>query len=358
MLKQFIIKNISKYKLLSVFLVLSIFVMGINLINAEEPSNTIVVDNSPYPEFIYIDNEILPEVSKIYINEDIPSFLFYFIEGIYLDGQDSGGVAIKTPLWYIVKLVKILNLFSEELENIHPENGFLFINSKYKGAPEEDDKGKKYIIQDYDDLIVYLNDTILCAKFHSNNTAYFNMAISKDKISYEEDEDERTIVELINGLKSINGIKVKKSNAKIEGDIVVIDMVLDANASDIVKLTNLNLNYVPIKVKVKGDWIKENDEEDKYIRNSDYMIIYTPPLNKDATLTMINDRENISINLKEKVREYNHQGWYVEEYQYNYKEHVIKKQYICIKELEYGTVCIITNKLENLKDVEIYEEKS
>ncbi|MBW9222155.1 hypothetical protein KKP97_03805 [Methanothermococcus sp. SCGC AD-155-C09] len=354
MFKLNTIKSISKYKLLTVFLVISILILGIILINIEEPSSMIVIDNSPYPEFIYVGNDILPEVFKIYINEDIPSFLFYPIRGIYLDGGDTGGIAIKTPLWPIVKLVKILSLFPEELENIHPEKGFLFINSKYRGPPEKDYR-RKYLIQDYDDLIVYLNDTILCAKFGSNNIAYFNMAISKDKISYEENEDEKTIVELINGLKSINGIKVKKSNAKIEEDMIVINIVLEASASDIEKLTNLNLSYVPITVKVKGDWIRENDEEDKYIRNLDYMIIYTPPLDRDATLTMINNRENISINLK-KVKEYNHQGWYVEEYHHTYKGH-ITKEYICTKELKYGTVCIITNKLENLKDIEIYEEK-
>ncbi|HIP17519.1 MAG TPA: hypothetical protein EYG76_04395 [Methanothermococcus okinawensis] len=319
-----------------------------------ESSFSKVIEDSPYPEFIYIDNRILPEISKEYINENIPSFLYFFIDGIYIDGH-LGGVAIKTPLWQIVGLAKSLNLFSKELENIHPENGFLFINSKYKGAPQGEDSRRKYIIQDYDDLIVYLNGTILCAKFENNNITYLNMITSKDEIPYEGNIDEKTIVELINGLKSIDGIKVKKSNAKIEGDIIVINMVLEASISDIKKLTNINLNYVPIKVKVKGDWIKENNDEDKYIRDSDY-IIYTLPFNKDATLTMINSMVDLDI-ISKKVGEYNHQGWYVEEYQYTYGGYTIK-QYICIKELEYGTVCVITNKLENLNDIEIYEEKS
>jgi len=52
--------------------------------------------------------------------------------------------------------------------------------------------------------------------------------------------------------------------------------------------------------------------------------------------------------VKERSGMYNYQGWYVEEYQNN-----SKKLYICTKELEYGTVCVVTNNLENLKDVEI-----
>ena len=338
-----------KYKLLNIFLIVFIFILTINLINSKEPP---VVDNSPYPEFIYIDNKILPEVSKIYIDENIPSFLFYPIDGIYIDGEDSGGMAVKTPLWYVVKLFKVLNLFSEELESIHPENGFLFINSEYKGTPKKDHRGK-YIVKDYDDLIVYLNDSTLCAKFDGNNRAYFIIAVSKDRIPYKENEDEESVVDLINGLKSINGIKVNRSKAKIEGDMVVIDMVLEAGVSDIEKLMDLNLSYVPITVKVRGDWIRE--DEDRYSRDSDYIIIYTPPLDRKTTLNMLKKREELDINLKKKIREYHYQGWYIEEYQ-NTSEGGIKKQYICTKELEYGTVCVVTNRLENLEDIEIYEE--
>ena len=334
---------------LNIFLMVLIFILTMNLINSsKEPA---VLDNSPYPEFIYIDNKILPKFSKIYIDEDIPPFLFYPVDGIYLDGEDPGGIAVKTPLWCVVKLFKVLNLFPEELESIHPENGFLFINSKYKGAPERDYR-EKYIIEDYHDLVVYLNDSVLCAKFDRNNRAYFVIAVSKDRIPYREDEDEKTILELINGLKSINGIKVNRSRAKIEGGMVVIDLVLDADVSDVEKLMNLNLSYIPITVKVKGNWIRE---EDIYVKDSDYMIIYTPPLDRDTTLTMLKKREELGVNLKKKVKEYNYQGWYVEEYQYTFTG-CVKKQYICTKELEYGTVCVVTNRLENLEDIEIYEE--
>ncbi|MBW9223857.1 hypothetical protein KKP90_04695 [Methanothermococcus sp. SCGC AD-155-E23] len=55
--------------------------------------------------------------------------------------------------------------------------------------------------------------------------------------------------------------------------------------------------------------------------------------------------------VKERSGMYNYQGWYVEEYQNN-----SKKLYICTKELEHGTVCVVTNNLENLKDVEIFSQ--
>jgi len=337
---------------LALLVILFIFVVSMELSSCEKIST--VVDNSPYPEFIYIDKDILPEIVEIHLNRDIPSFLFYFIDGVYIDGQ-SGGVAVKTPLWFIVKLLKMLNLFSEELKNIYPENGFLFIDSTYKGAPEKDYR-EKYLVKDYDDLIVYLNDSVLCAKFDKNNTTYFVMAVDRERVSYN-DEDDETLVKLINGLKSINGLKIKRSHGKIEGNMVVIDVVLEAGISDIEKLKNIDLTYVPITVKVKGDWIREG--ENKYVRNLDYMMIYATPLNRDTTLSIINNRElnkELNINLKEKSKEYEHNGWYVEEYLYTYRGFTTKT-YVCTKELEYGTVCVITNKLENLEDIQVYENK-
>jgi len=343
----------AKYRIiLFLLLILSVFVVGMYLINSGESST--VIDDSPYPEFVYIDGEILPEISKIFANVDIPPFLFYFIEGVYIDGEEPEGVAIKTPLWQVAKIIKMLNIFNEELENIHPENGFLFINSEYKGAPEKDYRCN-YITQD-SDIIAYLNDSVFCANFERDDITYLNISISKDRIPYRDIGEEKMIVKILKGLKSINGIKVIRSNAWMEGDMLVINLVLKTGISDIRKLLNIDFSYVPITVKVKGDWIKIN--ENKYIKNSDYMMIYTLPLDSNTTLSMIDERKELylDIDLKDlkEVKEYHYQGWYVKEYLYSYMGYTIKL-YICTKELEYGTVCVITNRLENLEDIKIYE---
>jgi hypothetical protein len=45
-------------------------------------------------------------------------------------------------------------------------------------------------------------------------------------------------------------------------------------------------------------------------------------------------------------------GWDVEKW-----TSTLGNSYICYKELEYGTVCVITNKLEYLNDISISETK-
>lgn len=182
-------------------------------------------------------------------------------------------------------------------------------------------------------LVIYLNDSVLCAKFERGNRAYFHIAVIKDRISQIEDE---MLTKIIEGLKNIKGIKVIRSRAEV-GDLVVIDIVLNAGVEDLGRLmTDLNLSHVPVTVKVKGNW---TGEENRYFRGSDYLLVYTLPLDRDVTLAMIKRRLEI---VKERSGMYNYQGWYMEEYQNN-----SKKLYI------YRRVCVVTNNLENLKNVEI-----
>ena len=219
-------------KIISKYLYLTLIVMVIVFTVLEKTAAAVnygssVVDNSPYPEFMYVNNKILAGLSKTYINESIPSFLYPFIEGIYLDGEDPGGMAVKTPFWWIVMFFQVLNLLPDE--DIHAERGFIFIHSHYKGSPKRDFR-EKYLIPGYEDLVIYLNDSVLCAKFERDNRAYFHIAVSKDRISQIEEDE--MLTKIIEGLKSIKGIKVIRSRAEV-GDLVVIDIVLNAGVEDL-----------------------------------------------------------------------------------------------------------------------------
>ncbi|MBW9224080.1 hypothetical protein KKP90_05870, partial [Methanothermococcus sp. SCGC AD-155-E23] len=301
--------KVPKYLYLAIIILVVVIIFTVIEKPAAVSHSSSVVDNSPYPEFMYVNNKVLAGLTKTYINGSIPSFLLPFVEGVYLDGEDPGEMAVKTPLWWVAIFLKVLNLLPDE--DIHAERGFIFIHSHYKGAPKRDFR-EKYLIPGYEDLVIYLNDSVLCAKFERDNRAYFHIAVSKDRIPYIERE-------IIEGLKSVDGIKVIRSRVEVEGDLVVMDIVLNAGVEDLGKLmTDLNLSYVPITVKVKGNWTRE---EDRYFKGSDYLLIYTPPLDRDATLTMIKRRLEI---VKERSGMYNYQGWYVEEYQNN-----SKKLYIC-----------------------------
>lgn len=225
-------KLYSRTKCLLSILILFIFVQSINLVNAEESFNSIV-ENSPYPEFIYIDKNILPEVVKT-SGVHVPSFLFFFVDGVYINLENPEEKAIKTPMWYLLKIVKSLNLL-DELEYINPENGFVFINSRYVGKPVY------YTSMEVPpgDILVYSKDLVKSIRFEGENTAYVNIVIKKEELP-DTLRDEHMLKRMIeNKIENIKDVKVREFNVQIQGDLILINMEMEANILDIDKLTSI-----------------------------------------------------------------------------------------------------------------------
>ncbi|HIQ38871.1 MAG TPA: hypothetical protein EYH53_02555 [Methanothermococcus okinawensis] len=221
--------KLSNIRYLLTALILFTFVQGINLVSAEESFNKIVED-SPYPEFIYIDKKLLPKILKNY-GVDIPPFLFFFVDGIYINIENPEEKAVRTPIWFLVKIVKFLNLLDE---NINPEEGFIFINSKYVGKPEY------YINMEVSpgDIVIYSKEFVKSIKFEGEDTAYVSIVVKKEGLT-DTMRDEYIIRKMIENIDNIKGVKVRESNVQVEGELVFIDMIMDANISDIDKLTSI-----------------------------------------------------------------------------------------------------------------------
>lgn len=315
--------NTSSMSRIKIVLMLGILSFLMCSVNATEVAK--IVDNSPYPEFVYVDNSIVSEVISQNSGKNIPSFFFYFIDGVYLNPNNPNEIAIKTPLWFIGKLFK-----SDE---INPENGYIFLNSKYVGKP--DNKWVDYITPS--DVIIYTNETAICARTYDKYT-------DVDIIMYNNE----TLKQLIGGLKSINGIKVIKSSAETKNNMLIGKLRLDANIDKFMNMNEFNPNYVPIKVEVNG-WNKK--DQNTYTKGYDTIILYKLPVDKETIKNIVKEQTK-NQNLK-KLKDSSYNGWDVEEYSYNN----IGSQYICCKEFEYGSVCVITNKLKNLDDIIISETK-
>ncbi|WP_292459653.1 hypothetical protein [Methanothermococcus sp.] len=310
----------SRVKIILMFGILSIMVCSAN---AEEVAK--IVDNSPYPNFIYTDNSMVSKITSKNSEENIPSFFFYFINGVYINLENTEEIAIKTPLWFLGILFKS--------NNINPENGYIFINSKYIKKP--DNKWVKYIAPS--NVILYSNKSAVCMNAYDK---YIGMKI----VTYKSDD----LKELIAGLKSINGIKVINSSAETKNNILIGNLKLKTNISKIMDLTKFDLYYVPLHVEVKG-WNKK--DQNTYTDGYNIMQIYKLPINKEAMKHIIcNKLKNQSMEL---VDETHYNGWDVEEYRY--KDSIVGEQYVCFKEFEYGSICAITQNLENLNDITISE---
>jgi len=223
--------KLSNIKYLLPALIILTSVQGINLVCAEESFSKIVED-SPYPEFIYIDKEILPKILKNY-GVDIPSFLLFFVDGVYINLENPEEKAVKTPIWFLVKIAKSLNLLDE---NINAEGGFIFIDSKYVGKPEY------YMNMEIPpgDIIIYSKDYVEIIKFEKEDTTHVSIVVKKESLT-DTMRNEYIIRKMIENIDNINGIKVRESNVRVEGELIFIDMIMDANISDIDKLTNITI---------------------------------------------------------------------------------------------------------------------
>jgi hypothetical protein len=287
-------------------------------------ANTIV-ENSPYPEFIYAGSSAVSLIVSHNSGKDIPSFLFNFIDGVYTNAEHPEQMAIKTPIWFVAKLMSN--------ENMNAEDGYIFVNSHYVGKP--DTIYAKYIT--YTDAIIYSNEYIMGMKLYDDYT-------DVEMIIPNSADDVDTL--MLSGLKSIGGIKVIQSNIENrEGNVVVVNMRLDAPLEQILNY-GFNMDYVPIEVSVDG-W----DRKDQYTYTRgryDKLYVQVLPVNEETMKKIIKKQMGMQ-NLKE-MSSYN--GWDVEEY-----TSTLGNGYICCKELEYGTVCVITNNLIYLNDVSISELK-
>jgi hypothetical protein len=281
-----------------------------------------IVENSPYPEFIYAGDAVVSLVvnhNSENSGKNIPSFLFNFIDGVYVDAENPNQMAIKTPLWFLAKL------FSND--NIHAEDGYIFINSHYVGKP--DLKYVNYLT--YTDAIIYSKEYIMSMKSDDNFT---DVELVMPNVN-------ESTVEMIKGLKSIGGIKVLQSNVSVDNNgVLVANMKLDAPLITVIS-ANFDMNYVPIEVSVSG-WT----QKDQYTYTKGYNKLYVQvlPVDKNTMLEII--KKQMGIQNSKEINPRN--GWYVEEYTSNYG-----KGYICCKEFGYGTVCVITSDLSNLDDVSI-----
>ena len=282
-----------------------------------------IAENSPYPEFIYTGSSAVSLIVSHNSGKDIPSFLFTFIDGVYTNANSPEQMAIKTPIWFIAKLMSN--------ENMEAKDGYIFVNSHYVGKP--DTTFAKYLT--YTDAIVYSKEYIIGMKLHDNYT-------DVEMIMSNPDE---AMTEMFGGLKSIGGIKVIQSNVENKDNIAVVNMRLNAPLEYIIN-NKLNPTYIPIEVSVNG-WYKK--DQNTYTRGRyDKLYIQVLPVNKETMKKIIKKQMGMQ-NLKE-MNSYN--GWDVEEY-----SSTLGNEYICYKELEYGTVCVITNNLIYLNDISISELK-
>jgi hypothetical protein len=106
-------------------------------------SSVEIVENSPYPEFIYLNKDMLKVITNKTSEHQTPDYFFVIFNGAYIDKNNYSKIAVKTPLW------RFGSLFADE--NIKTKNGMIFLNSDYVQKP--DLKYNKPL--NYNDVIVY-----------------------------------------------------------------------------------------------------------------------------------------------------------------------------------------------------------
>jgi hypothetical protein len=292
-----------------------------------------VVDNSPYPEFIYVDKDVMSMVISEKADKEIPSFAFAFIDGAYINKNDKQQIAIKTPLWMVA------GLYSKE--GISAEEGYIFMNSQYIGKP---DPKFKDLLPDYNDVVVYVKEGAICVKVDQEYTL-IGAVVEDNSIPTEYKE---SILGMLNGLKSIGNKKVMSSQFIKKDGLIIGNITMEPITVDDITNINYDINYVPIEVKVDG-WNRK--DQNTYTKGYNYMIVYKLPVNKEAIKNIIEKQQLKEQNIK-KLKDTTYNDWDVGVYRNNFG-----KIYICSKELEYGSVCIITNDLKNLDDVEVFEKQ-
>ncbi|AEF95846.1 hypothetical protein [Methanotorris igneus] len=318
--------NIKKIALVTIFL---LFFCGcVETLSVKE-----VVNNSPYTHFVYLSkdaiNEFIKENPNIIkekgIPEDLLSIITSFMTGIYINKDDQSQIAIKTPLWMLGKLY--------QNENIIASNGYILINTKTINKPNP--KFRDYL-PNYNDIVSYDEDRAMSIKID----AYTHIGLVTKKDEY--------LKKILKGLKSIGKIKVINTSVIEKDGYIIANITCEPISLDINYLKeNINLDLKPpITVNVVG-WEKINENE--YKKGLHFIKVYILPVNKETMKELINEQITNEMGNIEKVKDSKYKDWNIEEYM---KNNI--KTYIGYKEVEYGTVCIITDSLNNLDDVNVH----
>ncbi|ABR54448.1 conserved hypothetical protein [Methanococcus vannielii SB] len=166
-----------------------IFLTGFSGCIEKNYSSAEIIKNSPYPEFLYVNNNAL----KLFLNEtskkELSDYFFMIFEGAYINTEKPDEIALKTPLWVFGSLF--------QGENIKSEQGFIFLNSNYVSKPVTN---FSYPTQ-YNDIVYHgKNKTIL----FEINSDYSNFAV------FMEDNIENR--RLLKNISEIGGKKIKNKD--------------------------------------------------------------------------------------------------------------------------------------------------
>ncbi|MCS3901174.1 hypothetical protein [Methanococcus voltae] len=173
---KFASKILLKLGIVLIILILCIATIGYlsgAFFGVEKTTKTIV-ENSPYPEFAYVDKEVATDFINGSMNVSIPPSMLFFIDSVYINLDNSTiedtdtrmdninnsenssnienktEIAIKTPLWFIGYL------FAGD--DVSVEDGYIFLNSRHFGKPD-------FEYPDYDlmngDIIVYSKEKLI-----------------------------------------------------------------------------------------------------------------------------------------------------------------------------------------------------
>jgi hypothetical protein len=293
-----------------------------------------VVDNSPYAHFVYLSKDAIDEfikenpdiIKEKGIPEDLLSFLTSSITGIYINKDDQNQMAIKTPLWMLGKLY--------QNENIVSDDGYILINTKTIDKPNP--KFRDYL-PNYNDIVIYDEDMAISIKI--DTYTYIGLVTTK------KDEYSKKILK---GLKSIGKIKVIDTSVIEKDGYIIANITCEPISLDINHLKeNMNFNLKPpIDVEVVG-WEKTNENE--YKKGLHFIKVYVFPVNEETMKELISEQITNEMGSIEKIKDSKYKDWNIEEYT---KNNI--KLYVGYKEVEYGTVCIVTDSLNNLDDVNVH----
>uniref|UniRef100_A9AA85 Uncharacterized protein n=1 Tax=Methanococcus maripaludis (strain C6 / ATCC BAA-1332) TaxID=444158 RepID=A9AA85_METM6 len=106
-------------------------------------SSVEIVENSPYPEFIYLNKDMIKMVVNKTSEKPVSDYFFIIFDGAYIDKNNYSKLAVRTPLW------RFGSIFVND--DIKAKNGLIFLNSDFVGTPD-----LKYNMPlNYNDIIVY-----------------------------------------------------------------------------------------------------------------------------------------------------------------------------------------------------------
>ncbi|EHP84984.1 hypothetical protein [Methanotorris formicicus] len=292
-----------------------------------------VVDNSPYAHFVYLSkdavNEFIKEnpdlIKDTEIPKDLLSIITSFMTGIYINKDNQNQIAIKTPLWILGKIY--------QNENIIADNGYILINTKSITKPNP--KFRDYL-PNYNDIVFYDKDMAMSIKIDTNT--HIGLVTERNE----------NLKKILKGLKSIGKIKVINTSVTEKDGYIIADITCEPIPLNINYIReNMNLNLKPpITVEVSG-WEKVSENE--YKKDPHFIKVYIFPVNEETMKELINEQISDEMSNLKKVKDLKYKDWNIEEYM---KDNI--GIYIGYKEVEYGTVCIITDSLGNLDDVEIH----